>query len=104
MKIHVPAIVFPFNLPLNAYISFPNVNDSLSFDNIIRYTDNKMLYSSIFVFDFGYYNLERLKLLADKNILVVSRIKRNAVYTESGTVNGHEIVEMNNWLNLRIVR
>ena len=63
-----------------------------------------MLYSSILVFDLGYYNLERFKLLADKNILFVSRIKRNAVYTESGTVNGHEMVRMNNGLNLRIVR
>ena len=63
-----------------------------------------MLYSSILVFDLGYYNLERFKLLADKNILFVSRIKRNAIYSESGTVNGNEMVRMNNGLNLRIVR
>ena len=104
MKIHVPAIVFPFTVPLNAYISSANVNDSSLFDNIINDMDNKMLYSSILVFDLGYYNLERFKLLADKNILFVSRIKRNAIYYESGTVNGHEMVEMNNGLNLRLVR
>ncbi len=104
MKIHVPAIVFPFTVPLNAYISSANVNDSSLFDNILGDIDNKMLYSSILVFDLGYYNLDRFRLLADKNILFVSRIKRNAVYTESGAVNGHEIVRMNNGLNLRIVR
>ena len=104
MKIHVPAVVFPFTVPLNAYISSANVNDSSLFDNIINDIDNKMLYSSILVFDLGYYNLNRFRLLADKNILFVSRIKRNAVYTESGTVNGHEMVRMNNGLNLRIVR
>ena len=104
MKIHVPAIVFPFTVPLNAYISSANVNDSSLFDNIINNIDDKMLYSSILVFDLGYYNLERFGLLANKNILFVSRIKRNAVYIESGTVNGHEMIEMNNGLNLRIVR
>ena len=103
MKIHVPAIVFPFTVPLNAYISSANVNNSSLFDNIIKDMDNKILYSSILVFDLGYYNLERFKLLADNNILFVSRIKRNAIYYESGTVNGHEMVRMNNGLNLRIV-
>ncbi len=102
MKVHVPAIVFQFTVPLNAYISSANVNDSSLFDNIIKSIDNKMLYSSILVFDLGYYNLERFKLLADKNILLVSRIKRNAIYYESGIVNGHGMVEMNNGLNLRI--
>ena len=104
MKIHVPAIVFPFTVPLNAYISSANVNDSSLFDNILGDIDNKILYSSILVFDLGYYNLDRFRVLADKNILFVSRIKRNAVYTESGRVNGHEMVRMNNGLNLRIVR
>jgi hypothetical protein len=41
--------------------------------------DDKILKSSIIVFDLGYYNLERFKELKDKNILFVSRIKRNAV-------------------------
>ena len=104
MKIHVPAIVFPFTVPLNAYISSANVNDSSLFNNILGDIDSKMLYSSILVFDLGYYHLERFKLLANKNILSISRIKRNAIYTESRTVNGHERVEMNNGLNLRIVR
>nr|WP_298275506.1 IS4 family transposase [Ferroplasma sp.] len=104
MKIHVHTIVFPFTVPLNAYISSANVNDSSLFDNILGDIDSKMLYSSILVFDLGYYNLERFKLLADKNILFVSRIKRNAIYSESGRVNGHEMVRMNNGLNLRIVR
>jgi hypothetical protein len=104
MKIHVPAIVFPFTVPLNAYISSANVNDSPLFDNIIRALDDKILYSSILVFDLGYYNLDRFRDLAEKNILFVSRIKRNAVYTESGTVNGYEMVRMSNGLNLRIVR
>ena len=104
MKIHVPAIVFPFTVPLNAYISSANVNDSSLFDNIIEDMDNKILYSSILVFDLGYYNLERFKQLTDKNILFVSRIKKNAVYHESGRINGHEMVRMNNGLNLRIVR
>jgi hypothetical protein len=66
--------------------------------------DNKLLYLSILVFDLGYYNLDRFGLLADKNILFVSRIKRNSVYYESITVNDHEMVEMNNGLYLRIVR
>ena len=104
MKIHVPAIVFPFTVPLNAYISSANVNDSSLFDNIINNIDSKMLYSSILVFDLGYYNLERFKQLADQNILFVSRRRSNAVYSESGTLNDHEIVRMSNGLNLRIVR
>ena len=103
MKIYVPAIVFPFTVPLNAYISSANVNDSSLFDNILGDIDDKMLYSSILVFDLGYYNLERFKLLAEKNILFVSRIKRNAIYYKSRRVNGHEMVRMNNGLNLRLV-
>ena len=43
-------------------------------------------------------------MLTDRNVLFVSRIKRNAIYYESGTVNGHEMARMNNGLNLRIVR
>ena len=89
---------------MNTCISSANVNDSSLFDNIIRDIDSKMLYSSILVFDLGYYNLDRFKELADKNILFVSRIKRNNIYYESGTVNGHEMVRMNNGLNLRVVR
>ena len=104
MRVHVPAIVFPFTVPLNACKSSANVNDSSLFDKILKALNNKILNTPILLFDSGYYNLERFKLLADKNILFVSRIKRNAVYTESGTVNGHEMVEMNNGLNLRIVR
>ena len=104
MKIHVPAVVFPFTVPLNAYISSANANDSSLFDNIIKDIDSKMLYSSILVFDLGYYNLHRFRELVDENILFVSRIRRNAVYFESGTVNGHEMIEMSNGLNLRIVR
>ncbi len=60
--------------------------------------DNKLLYLSILVFDLWYYNLDRFGLLADKNILFVSRIKRNSIYYESRTVNGHEMFEMNNEL------
>ncbi len=71
---------------------------------MINNIDSKILYSSILVFDLGYYNLNRFSELADENILFVSRIKRNAVYTESGRVNNHEMVTMNNGLNLRIVR
>ena len=70
----------PFTVPLNAYISSANVNDSSLFDNRFGDIDSKMLYSSILVFDLSYYNLERFKLLADENILFVSRIKRNVIY------------------------
>ena len=93
MKVHVPAVVFPFTVPLNAYISTANVNDSSLFDNIIEDMDSKILYSSILVFDLGYYNLDRFRELTDENILFVSRIKRNAVYFESGRVNGHEMID-----------
>ena len=103
MRVHVPAIVFPFTVPLNACKSSANVNDSSLFDKILKALNNKILHTPILLFDLGYYNLERFRDLADKNILFVSRIKRNVVYTESGTVNGHEMVRMNNGLNLRIV-
>ena len=96
IKIHV-LIVFPFTVPLNN-IYHLNVNDSSLFDNI------KILYSSILVFDLDYYNLNRCRELADKNILFVSRIKKNIIYYKSGTLNGNEMVTMNNGLNLRIVR
>ncbi len=46
IKIHVPAVVFPFTVPLNAYISSANVNDSSLFNNIINNTDSKMRNSS----------------------------------------------------------
>ena len=65
--------------------------------------DNKILYSSILVFDLGYYNLDRFRKLADKNVLFVSRIKKNAIYYESGTLNDNEIIRMSNGLYLRIV-
>jgi hypothetical protein len=41
--------------------------------------DDNIINSSILVFDLGYYNLERFKELKNKNILFVSRVKRNAV-------------------------
>ena len=63
-----------------------------------------MLHSSILVFDLGYYKLDRFWELADRNILVVSRIKRNAIYFESGRINGHEMAITSNGLNLRIAR
>ena len=78
MKMHIPAIVFPFTVPMNAYISSANVSDSSLFDNIIEDMDNKILYSSILVFDLEYYNLERFKQLTGKNILFVSRCKRRS--------------------------
>ena len=80
-----------------------NVNDLSLFDNIINNMDNKILYSSILVFDLGYYNLDRFRKLADKNVLFVSRIKKNAIYYESGTLNDNEIIRMSNGLYLRIV-
>ena len=104
MKVHVPAVVFPFTVPLNAYISSANVNDSSLFDNIIEEMDSEILYSSILVFDLGYYNLYRFREFADKNILFVSRIKKNAIYSGSETLNGYEMVRINNRLCLRIVR
>ena len=104
MKIHIPAIVFLFTVPMNAYISSANINDSSLFDNIINNMDSKILYSSTLVFDLGYYNLERFRELADQNILFVSRIKKNAACHESGRVNGHKMIRMNNGLNLRIAR
>ena len=39
MKIHVPAVVFPFTVQLNACISSANVNDSSLFDSIINNID-----------------------------------------------------------------
>ena len=80
------------------------MNDSSLFDNIIRDIDSKMLYSSILVFDLGYYNLDKFGLLADKNILFVSRIKSNTIYSITRTVNDHEMVRIGNRLNLMIVR
>ena len=51
----------------------------------------------------GYYNLERFRKLADNNILFISRIKKNDVYCESGALNSHEMIRINNGLYLRIV-
>jgi IS4 transposase len=66
--------------------------------------DDNILKSSIPVFDLRYYNLERFKELKNKNILFVSRVKRNAVYKIKGKINWHEIIEFKNGLKLRIVR
>lgn len=104
MKIHVPSIVYPFTVPLNASISSANVNDSSLFDNIINNIDDKILYSSILVFDLGYYNLERFSELKNRNIPFVSRIKKNAIYDIVGSISGHEIIKMKNGLTLRSVR
>ena len=75
IKIHIPAIVFPFAVPLNAYISSANVNDSSLFDNIIKDIGNKILYSLILVFYLEYYNLYRFREIANENILFVFSIK-----------------------------
>lgn len=40
MKIHVPAIIFPFTVSLNALISSANANDSSLFDDIIKDMDS----------------------------------------------------------------
>lgn len=107
IKLHTSSIVYPYTLPLDVLISSANKHDSSFLNELLENMDNiddKLLYSSILVFDLGYYNLERFHELKEKNILFVSRIKKNAVYESAGSINGHEIIRFNNGLALRIVR
>ncbi|WP_337859875.1 IS4 family transposase [Ferroplasma sp.] len=104
IKIHTSSVLYPYIMPLNISISSANKNDSLFLNELLDKMDDKILYSSILVFDLGYYNLEKFQELKDKNILFVSRIKKNAVYESIGEINNHEIIRFNNGLTLRIVR
>jgi hypothetical protein len=104
IKIHTSSIVYPYIIPIGFKLSSANENDSRFFNDLLKSMDDNIINSSILVFDLGYYNLERFKELKNKNILFVSRVKRNAVYESIDEINGHEIIEFKNGLKLRIVR
>ena len=80
IKMHSASITFPFTLPVESVVTPANLNDSPEFDEIFSSMDQDLLGESILTFDLGYYDLEMFRGLKNRNIMFVTRIKRNARY------------------------
>lgn len=102
LKMHT-ALLFPLTVPLDAIVTPANVNDSSMFDEIIKNIDGNILKGSILVFDLGYYDSERFKILDEKGILFVTRIKSNIKYEIIGMKGNSKIIRLSNGYTLRLV-
>ena len=103
IKIHEAAVLFPFTLPLESLATPANLNDSPVFDEVLDSIDPDLVKQSILTFDLGYYNLDRFMDLKERNIMFVTRIKKNASYTVLKTYAHSSIVRFRNGLTLRLV-
>lgn len=52
LKLHLSAIVYPFTLPMEAFLTPANQNDSPVFDKILNGIDPDLLKQCILTFDF----------------------------------------------------
>lgn len=102
IKIHT-SLLFPLTVPLDAIVTPANVNDSSMFDEIIENIDGNILKGSILVFDLGYYDSERFKIIDEKVILFVTRIKSNIKYEIIGMKGNSKIIRLSNGYTLRLV-
>ncbi|MGC8663854.1 MAG: IS4 family transposase [Thermoplasmata archaeon] len=102
IKMHT-ALFFPLTIPLGTIITSANVNDSSMFDEIVENIDGNILMGSILVFDLGYYDSERFKILDEKGILFVTRIKSNIKYEIISRNGNSEIIILRNGSKFRLV-
>ncbi|MGC8580394.1 MAG: IS4 family transposase [bacterium] len=102
IKMHT-ALFFPLTIPLEAIITPANISDSSMFDEIIENIDGNILKGSILVFDLGYYDSERFKILDEMGILFVTRIKSNVKYEIISRNGNFEIIRLSNGCTLRFV-
>jgi hypothetical protein len=103
IKMHSASITFPFTLPIESVVTPANLNDSPEFDEILSSMDQDLLRESILTFDLGYYDLERFRELKNRNIMFVTRIKRNARYEIIREYAHSKIIRFRNGLILRLV-
>ncbi len=102
IKMHT-ALFFPLTIPLEAIITPANISDSSMFGEIIKNIDGNILKGSILVFDLGYYDSERFKILDKKGILFVTRIKSNIKYDIISRNGNSEIIRLRNGSKFRLV-
>jgi IS4 transposase len=94
-------LFFPLTIPLEAIITPANISDSSMFDEIIKNIDGNILKGSIIVFDLGYYDSERFKILDEKdNVLYKDKIEYNI---RIGRKGNSEIIRLSNGCTLRLV-
>jgi hypothetical protein len=103
IKMHNASIIFPFTVPIESIITPANLNDSPEFDQILAGIDPDLLRESILTFDLGYYDLERFRYLKGRNLMFVTRIKKNASYEIMKEYAHSRIIRFRNGLELRLV-
>ena len=103
IKMHSASITFPFTLPVESVVTPANMNDSPEFDVILSSMDQDLLRESILTFDLGYYDLERFRDLKNRNIMFVTRIKRNARYEIIREYAHSRIIRFRNGIVMRLV-
>ena len=103
IKMHEAAVVFPFTVPLESFVTPANLNDSPVFDQILDGIEPGLVKQSILTFDLGYYDLERFGKLKEEGIRFVTRIKKNASYVVEREYAHSRIVRFRNSLVLRLV-
>jgi len=100
IKMHT-ALFFPLTIPLEAIITPANISGSSMFDEIIKNIDGNILKGSIIVFDLGYYDSERFKILDEKdNVLYKDKIEYNIRIGRKGK---SKIIRLSNGYTLRLV-
>jgi len=100
---HSASITFPFTLPVESVVTPANMNDSPEFDVVLSSMDQDLLGESILTFDLGYYDLERFRDLKNRNIMFVTRIKRNARYEIIREYAHSRIIRFRNGIVMRLV-
>ena len=103
IKMHSASIIFPFTLPVESVVTPANMNDSPEFDVVLSSMDQDLLGESILTFDLGYYDLERFRDLKNRNIMFVTRIKRNARYEIIREYAHSRIIRFRNGIVMRLV-
>jgi hypothetical protein len=103
IKMQSASITFPFTLPVESVVTPANMNDSPEFDVILSSMDQDLLGEFILTFDLGYYDLERFRDLKNRNIMFVTRIKRNATYEIIREYAHSRIIRFRNGIVMRLV-
>lgn len=108
IKIHLAALLGPMVQPLSAIVTPGNVHDSVKFDELL--TDVSLfekLEELILVIDKGYTDYDRYRKLAERGVLFVVQLKKNANYEILSSVeyeNYTEEIIILDGMNLRLVK
>lgn len=108
IKIHLAALLGTIVQPLSAIVTPSNVHDSVEFDELLSDVSLfEKLEELILVIDKGYTDYDRYRKLADRGVLFVVQLKKNADYEVLSSVeyeNYTEEVIILDGMNLRLVK